>query len=124
MVASTAHGCEYCQAHTSHSAHKHGASRDKVSAVFEFESSPFFSDRERSALRVAWHGGLQPNAVTDADFEDLKRHFSDRETVEIVSVIALFGFLNRWSDTMASELEPLPQEFAESMSLATREMPA
>ena len=71
---------------------------------------------------MAWHGGLQPNAVTDADFEDLKQHFSDREAVEIVSVIALFGFLNRWSDTMGSQLEPLPQEFAESMRLATREM--
>jgi len=122
MVASTAHGCEYCQAHTSHSAHRQGVSRDKVAAVFEFESSSLFSARERSALQVAWHGGLQPNAVTDADFEDLKQHFSDREAVEIVSVVALFGFLNRWSDTMGSQLEPLPQEFAESMRLATREM--
>ena len=27
MVASTAHGCEYCQAHTSHAAHQHGGCR-------------------------------------------------------------------------------------------------
>ena len=73
MVASTAHGCEYCQAHTSHAAHQHGASRDKVAAVFEFESSTLFTDRERAALRLAWHGALQPNQVSDADFEALRR---------------------------------------------------
>ena len=122
MVASTAHGCEYCQAHTSHAAHQHGASRDKVAAVFEFESSTLFTDRERAALRLAWHGALQPNQVSDSDFEALRRHFNDREIVELVAVISLFGFLNRWSDTMASELEALPKEFAGSLELSAHRM--
>ena len=122
MVASTAHGCEYCQAHTSHAAHQHGASRDKVAAVFEFESSTLFTDRERAALRLAWHGALQPNQVSDSDFEALRRYFNDKEIVEWVSVISLFGFLNRWSDTMASELEALPKEFAGSLELSAHRM--
>ena len=122
MVASTAHGCEYCQAHTSHAAHQHGASHDKVAAVFEFESSPLFIDRERAALRLAWHGALQPNQVSDADFEELRRHFNDKEIVELVSVISLFGFLNRWSDTMGSELEALPKEFADTLELSAHHM--
>ena len=122
MVASTAHGCEYCQAHTSHAAHQHGASRDKVAAVFEFESSTLFTDRERAALRLAWHGALQPNQVSDSDFEALRRYFNDKEIVELVSVISLFGFLNRWSDTMASELEALPKEFAGSLELSAHRM--
>ena len=122
MVASTAHGCEYCQAHTSHAAHQHGASRDKVAAVFEFESSTLFTDRERAALRLAWHGALQPNQVSDSDFEALRRYFNDKEMVELVSVISLFGFLNRWSDTMASELEALPKEFAGSLELSAHRM--
>jgi uncharacterized peroxidase-related enzyme len=122
MVASAANGCHYCQAHTSHSAHNLGVPQEKVEAVFEFESSSLFSDAERAALRLAWHAALQPNASSDSDFAALKEHYSDREIVEIVSVIALFGFLNRWSDTMGSELEPLPQAFAESIDLSARKL--
>ena len=32
--------------------------------------------------------------------------------MQIVAVISLFGFLNRWNDTMATELEASPVEFA------------
>lgn len=122
MVASTANGCHYCQAHTSHSASNLGVPKEKIDAAFEFETSPLFSDRERSALRVAWHAALQPNASTDADFEALSAHFSEREMVEIVAVISLFGFLNRWSDTMNSDLEAKPLEFATSMGLADKQL--
>jgi len=33
--------------------------------------------------------------------------------VEIVGVIAMFGFLNRWNDTFATPLEDEPMEFGE-----------
>jgi len=88
-----------------------GITAEKIASVFEFETSPLFSDAERAALRVAWHGALQPNAVTDEDFEALKAHFSEREIVEIVAVLSLYGFLNRWNGTLQTELEPLPAEF-------------
>jgi hypothetical protein len=42
----------------------------------------------------------------------LKEHFSDKQCVEIVAVISLFGFLNRWNDTMATTLEDKPRAFA------------
>jgi len=32
--------------------------------------------------------------------------------VELTAAIATFGFLNRWNDTMATELEDEPLEFA------------
>jgi hypothetical protein len=32
--------------------------------------------------------------------------------VQSVGVISLFGYLNRWNDTMATTLEPEPLEFA------------
>lgn len=44
--------------------------------------------------------------------EALSEHFTDRQVVEIVSVIALFGFLNRWNDTLATTLEDEPVAFA------------
>ena len=66
-------------------------------------------------LRVAWHGALRPNAVTDEDMEALKAHFSDREIVEIVAVLSLYGFLTRWNGTLNTELEAPPAAFAASM---------
>lgn len=113
-VVSRSAGCGYCQAHTAHgAAHRVGLSPEKLEAVWEYETSPLFSDAERAALRVAQGAGQVPNAVTDADFAELHKHFTDDEIVEIVAVISLFGFLNRWNDTMATELEASPRTWAE-----------
>lgn len=53
-----------------------------------------------------------PNAVTDAMFAELRKYWTEEQIVEIVGVIALFGFLNRWNDTMATPLEDEPIEVA------------
>jgi uncharacterized peroxidase-related enzyme len=113
FVASRAAGCAYCQAHTAHTSHRNGVSEEKLNAAFEYETSPLFDDRERAALRLAHHAALVPNATEDADFEALRKHFGDDEIVELVSVIALFGYLNRWNDTMATTLEQAPRWFGE-----------
>ena len=60
-----------------------------------------------------------PSATTEAHFEELRRHFSEQEIVDVVAVIALFGFLNRFNDTMATPLEAEPLTFA-SNHLASR----
>ncbi|CCG02543.1 carboxymuconolactone decarboxylase family protein [Blastococcus saxobsidens] len=111
-VVSGAAGCAYCQAHTSHVAEQRGADAEKLAAVWEFETNPLFTAAERAALRVARGAGLTPNAVTDEDMAELQRHFDDEQVVEIVAVIANFGFLNRWNDTMATELERSPMRWA------------
>lgn len=111
IISSRTQGCTYCATHSSYAANKLGIAAEKINSVFEFETSPLFSDAERAALRVAWHGALQPNAVTDEDFAALKLHFSEREIAEIVAVLSLYGFLNRWNGTLQTELEPLPAEF-------------
>ena len=112
FVTSNASGCRYCQAHTSHSAERAGVSPEKLEAAFEFETSPHFDAAERAALRLARDAGVSPPAVTDAHFEALRKHFDDDEILELVSVIALFGWLNRWNDTLATELESSPLRFA------------
>ena len=83
----------------------------KIVAAFDFEQSPLFSERERAALRFGWHASVQPNAIEPADFVAVKAFFSEREVVEIVAIVSLFGFLNRWNDTLATELEPKAVEF-------------
>ena len=113
FVVSQSAGCRYCQAHTSHVAEKRGASADKIPPAFEFETSDLFSARERSALRIALHAGMVPNAADSEHFKAAGEHFDERGLVEIVAVISLFGFLNRWNDTMSTELEDVPRSFAE-----------
>ena len=112
FAVSNAAGCRYCQAHTAKSAEKNAVSADKIQAVFEFESSDLFSDREKAALRVAVHAGMVPNAVEPEHMSELSNYFTDKQAVEVVAVISLFGFLNRWNDTMATTLESGPKRFA------------
>lgn len=110
QMASRAAGCGYCMAHTAHSAERSGIPAEKEEALWEFETSPLFSEAERAALRVARGAAQVPNAVTDEEFADLRAHYSDAQVVEIVAVAALYGFYNRFNDTMATQLERSPLE--------------
>jgi uncharacterized peroxidase-related enzyme len=113
LMVSEAAGCRYCQAHNAHGLSMvPGVSAEKIAAVWTFETSDLFDERERAALRVARGAGQNPNAVTDEEFADLRRQFSEQEIMEIMGVIALFGFLNRWNDTLATSLEAVPLDYA------------
>lgn len=114
IVASVAAGCRYCQAHEAVDARERGVDEAKIADVWDFERSPRFTEAERAALRFARDASLVPNEVTPAHFEELRRHWDDGQIVEVLAVVGLFGFLNRWNDTMATELEPEP------LALATR----
>ena len=119
FAVSNAAGCRYCQAHTAHSAQRNDVSTEKIQAVFDFENSELFTERERAALRVAVHAGMVPNAVESQHMRALSEHFTPIQAIEVVAVISLFGFLNRWNDTMATTLESSPKGFA-SEKLATQ----
>lgn len=107
-LASRAAGCQYCMAHTVEGALLQGVAPEKVAAIWEYASSPLYSPAERVALDFALAAGSVPNAVDDALFAQMKAHWSDDEIVEITAVISMFGFLNRWNDTIATPLEPEP----------------
>jgi alkylhydroperoxidase family enzyme len=104
-VASRGAGCQYCMAHTAGAALRNGLEEQKLQQVCDFRASPIFNAAERAALEVALAAGSQPNTVTDELFENLKEFWTETEIVEIVSIISLFGFLNRFNDTMATPLE-------------------
>ena len=112
LIASQTAGCRYCQAHMANLSRIYEASDAKIAAVWEFETSDLFSDAERAALRVAYYGAMSPAQVTQEHFDALSQHFDEGQIVEIVASLALFGFLNRWNDSMATELEELPAEVA------------
>ena len=120
VMASRAAGCRYCQAHTAHRAHEQFAiPEEKLAALWSFETSTVFDEAERAALRVAAGAAQAPGAVTDADMEALARHFDADAIAELVAMISLFGFLNRWNDTLATDLEVTPRGFAEAHLRAT-----
>jgi uncharacterized peroxidase-related enzyme len=107
-VASRAAGCRYCMAHTAGGALHFGIEDRKLAAVWEYQTSPLYSEAERVALDFAVAAAQVPNDVTDDMFAALRRHWSEEQIVEIIGVIALFGFLNRWNDTLATPLEDEP----------------
>ena len=112
LVSSTSAGCRYCQALEAVDARAHGVPDEKVAVVWSFEESPLYNDAERAALRFARDAGLVPNAVTDEHFSDLRRYFDEGEIVELLATIGLFGFLNRWNDSVATDLEAEPSGYA------------
>ena len=114
-MASSAAGCRYCAAHASHGALRDGVEEEKLAALWDYADSPLFSAAEKAALNLARAASLTPNAVTDADFAELRQHFDEGQTVELVGVISLFGFLNRWNSTFATDLEDVPAAVAERL---------
>lgn len=112
LMVSSAAVCRYCQAHTSHVAKERGVAEDKIAAIWEYETSPLFNDAERAVLAVAEGAGHVPNTVTDDQFETMRQHFTDEQVTELMAAISVFGFLNRWNDTVATTLESSPLAFA------------
>lgn len=114
VVSSAAAGCVACQANASYGAVRVGGlTPEKIEDVWLFEQSPLFSEAERSALRLALDAAHQPSAATPAHFDELRPHFDEGELVELMSVICLFGWNNRWNDSVGTMLEAAPVAFAE-----------
>ena len=107
-LASKASGCLYCQAHTLLGAKNFGISEEKMAAVWNYANSDLYSPAEKIALDFALAAASQPNAVTDDMFNELSTQWSEGQIVEILGVVAMFGFLNRWNDSMATPLEAAP----------------
>ena len=112
-VASRAAGCQYCMARTAGGALHFGIEDKKLAAVWEYQTSPLYSAAERTTLDFVIAAASVPNTVTDDMFAELRKHWTEEQIVEIVGVISLFGFLNRWNDTLATPLEDEPVAIGE-----------
>ncbi|WP_338591385.1 peroxidase-related enzyme [Shewanella khirikhana] len=104
-VSSNITGCRYCQAHTIRAAERYGADAEQLEHVWEYKTHPAFSEAERAALDFAVAASVVPNEV-DAELNTrLHQYWEEDEIVEMLGVIALFGYLNRWNDSMGTTLE-------------------
>lgn len=113
-IASMSAGCRYCSAHTAANAHGSGVSEEKMRAIWEFDRSALFAESERAALNFARNAGLSPNAVEATDIAAMRVHFSEEQIIELLAVVALYGFFNRWNDSLATRLESAPRAFGEA----------
>jgi len=112
-ASSHAAGCQYCEAHSLVAADIHGASQEKIDDLWNYRESEHYSEKERVALDFALAAGKVPNEVDGEVMAAMKEHWTDDEIVELLGAISLYGFLNRWNDTMATDLEDVPRETAE-----------
>jgi uncharacterized peroxidase-related enzyme len=104
-VSSNTSGCRYCQAHTIRAAERYDASKDQLENIWEYKTHPAFSNAEVAALDFAVAASVIPNSVTDDISNELRKYWTEGEIVEMLGVIALFGYLNRWNDSMGTEIE-------------------
>ena len=104
-LSSMTTGCRYCEAHAIRAAVRYGSEEDKLQHIWEYKTYPAFSEAERVAFDLAIAASSVPNAVDDQIASNMRAHWDEGEIVEMMGVIALFGYLNRWNDSMGTQLE-------------------
>ena len=114
-VASLASGCRHCQSHGAYHLHKIGVPDEKIQALWSFETSDLFTDAERAALRLAMAAGVAPNMTEPENFVEMRQHFTNIQIIEILAVIAVGGYLNRWNDTIATVTDQESVDFADQV---------
>jgi uncharacterized peroxidase-related enzyme len=104
-ITSANTGCRYCEAHTILAAERYGGSDERLDNIWSFRESTMYSAGEKAAFEFALAASSVPNAVDDNISSELHKYWDDGEIVEILGVISLFGYLNRWNDSMGTTME-------------------
>ena len=104
-VSSNATGCRYCEAHAIRAAERYGAEQEQLDNIWEYRTHSAFSEAERAALDFSLQASRVPNGVDDLIKKRLYQHWNEGEIVEMLGVISLFGYLNRWNDSMGTSIE-------------------
>jgi uncharacterized peroxidase-related enzyme len=108
LRVSLINGCRYCSQHHIQGAKRVGITPEQMKALQEGNYSGF-SAAEQVALRYAEKLTRTPDGSTDADFAELKKHFSDEQIVDLHMLIGLANLTNRVTDPLGLEVE-FPEE--------------
>jgi uncharacterized peroxidase-related enzyme len=111
FMVSYGSGCRYCQAHSAHGAEKYGVSEEKIANLWNYQNSDLFSAAERVALDFSFAAGQQPSAAEQSHYDALAEYFSQEQIIDIVAICSIYGFLNRWNDTVGTQLEDAPLSY-------------
>jgi AhpD family alkylhydroperoxidase len=103
MRASQINGCAYCIDMHSIDARAAGETEQRLYALDAWRETPFFDARERAAL--AWVEAVtlvSETHVPDSVFDELKKHFSDKEIIDLTFVAATINAWNRLAVSLRS----------------------
>jgi uncharacterized peroxidase-related enzyme len=100
--------CRYCLQHHVASSKRVGLTAEDWGALKAGNYSRFGA-KERSALTYVEKLTRAPHEITEADFDELKRNFSEPEIVDIHMLAGLANLTNRLTDPLGLELE-FPEE--------------
>jgi uncharacterized peroxidase-related enzyme len=101
-------GCHYCTQHHIQGAKRAGLTPEQMNTLKEGKYAGFGAP-EQAALRYAEKLTRTPGGASDADFADLKKHFSDEQIVDLHMLIGLANLTNRVTGPLALEVE-FPEE--------------
>ncbi len=108
LRVSLINGCHYCTQHHIQGAKRAGLTPEQMKALRDGKYSGFGAP-EHAALGYAERLTRRPDSATDADFTELKKHFSDEQIVDLHMLIGLVNLTNRVTGPLALEVE-FPEE--------------
>ena len=94
--ASQINGCAYCLDMHTQDARAEGETERRIYALSAWRETPFYTDRERAAL--AWTEAVTligDGGVSDALYEEARRHFDEKELVDLTWAVAAINAWNR-----------------------------
>jgi uncharacterized peroxidase-related enzyme len=101
-------GCRYCTQHHVASSKRAGLMPEDWAALKAGNYSRY-TEKERSALNYIEKLTRAPHEISDSDFNELKKHFSDAEIVDVHMLAGLANLTNRLTDPLGLDLE-FPEE--------------
>ncbi len=104
VVASRTAECPYCTAHTCSFALRRGATPETVAQAL-LGGGGNLSAQELAVVAVARSLGRVPCELSQAERDELQRHFEPAEAEWIVMGAVAMGFLNKFMDAVSVELE-------------------
>ncbi len=108
LRVSLINGCRYCAQRHVASSKRAGLTADDWTALKAGNYSRY-GERERAALTYIERLTRASHEITDTDFDELKKHFSEPEIVDIHMLAGLANLTNRVTDPLGLELE-FPEE--------------
>ncbi|HEV3164421.1 MAG TPA: hypothetical protein VGZ22_10380 [Isosphaeraceae bacterium] len=102
-IVSRANNCTYCQGHQEVKLSGDGVKEDTIAALDGDWSE--FTEAERAAFAFTRKLTYEPNRISDADIDRLRKHYTDLQILEIITSVGGFNAMNRWTGSLA-----IPQE--------------
>lgn len=104
VTVSKLNECAYCVAHHTPRLIDQGLPPDTVTNILEPEC-PGLDELDRLVRDFAVQVTTRPQYIRDAIFNELKKHFTEAQIVELTLRTALCGFFNRFNDALRIETE-------------------